>query len=415
MIGRNAVFVDLSSLNVVFKLDTKFVVALNYGSAIDRLGEVITSLGTGYDVYLCLKPRAEGSGDIVLEELSMVGMPFTADTTELYRVLTFFRESNGVGEVYLCNWLHNFIAMSRVASFKSAFYYGDKVAAIEVKDRMLERFALYDSQYKFTETVGEDYGGYGDLGLIDVDGLKAQYPELRDGSKAQLTAIAPLVQAYRSPMKMKTDDLYDKLKAKFRDGVEIPAVEPRPVVEPRPMPEDPQVTPVTEEIPEPPKVEKAKPIARPEPEVPVRRRKTPAFAKVLLVACALLSFTLGACAHVVMNPADTVNQSYFDEADARIRTLQTLSNLYGNASTNMDDVVAANDYIRKSGLAVTITGFEFGPNGNVVRCACASKDIATSFTEYIGKQYRVDSTNDLGTSGTPEQPVYQYSITFMKG
>lgn len=411
MIGRNAVFVDPSTLNVLFKLDTKFVAALNYGSAINRLGEAICSLGAGYDVYLCLKPRAEGEGDIVLDELSMSGFPFVADSTELYRVLTFFRESNGVGDVYLCNWLHNFIATARVPSFKSVFYYGDRVAYIEVKERLLERFELYDNQLKFAESVGDQYNVYGDLGLTDVDGLKAQYPELIDGSKAQLTAIAPLVQTYRSPLKMKTDDLYEKLKAKFQRNEEAPidntvlnqekpsAVSVKPNIK--------SERPVTQS-----ELTNSGPVVKEYEKKNIVRRRTPFLAKILVVLCALLSFSVGVSANIALKSQDIVDDSYFSELDSKLSTMSTMSSVYTNSIENMSKFTELYEYITASELEVTVLGFEFTVGANTVRCACASKDIATEYEEYIAKEYVVESTNDLGITGTQDQQVYQFSIMF---
>ena len=146
MAEKYCIFVDLDSLNVLYKCGSKFVAALSYSSSIDRIGDTLPALGAGFDIYLCLKPRAPGEGDLVIDELSITGLPFTVDSEELYQVLRYFREYHGFGEVYLCNWVSNYIQSARVQTFKSVVYYGDRVAMLGVKDSILESFKLYANQ-----------------------------------------------------------------------------------------------------------------------------------------------------------------------------------------------------------------------------------------------------------------------------
>lgn len=406
--GRSAVFVDLSSLNVVFKLNDKFMCALNYGSGLEHLASVMPALGTGYDIYLCLMPRAEGEGDMVVSELGLGGLPFTVNSEELYQVLKYFRESSGVGEVYLCNWLANYIACARVPSFESVFFYGDRVAYISVKSKMLETFKLYDNQLAFTDGFEGDYTGYGDVDLIDANGLSAQYPELHSVSKVQMTCLAPLIQSYRSPMRVATDELYEKLKAKYQRGEDV-NLTPRPGVKPEPEPvEDVNIQPATEEIPEPPELPKE----RKRPSLKLGR--TPLVAKALIGVSCAMAFTIGVFTNVVLNTdTNQVREQYFIDADNRIAALQSMATVYTGAMDNSQKAVDMFAYVNNSGLAVTIMGFDFNVNGSEVRCACASQELATSYQEYIGESYTVVSTNDLGQSQGADGTVYQFSISFM--
>lgn len=406
--GRSAVFVDLSSLNVVFKLNDKFMCALNYGSGLEHLASVMPALGTGYDIYLCLMPRSEGEGDMVVPELGLGGLPFTVNSEELYQVLKYFRESSGVGEVYLCNWLANYIACARVPSFESVFFYGDCVAYISVKSKMLETFKLYDNQLAFTDGFEGDYTGYGDVDLIDANGLSAQYPELHSVSKVQMTCLAPLIQSYRSPMRVATDELYEKLKAKYQRGEDVDFI-PKPEVKPEPEPvEDVNIQPATEEIPEPPELPKE----RKRPSLKLGR--TPLAAKALIGLSCVMAFTIGVFTNVVLNTdTNQVREQYFIDADNRIAALQSMATVYTGAMDNSQKAVDMFAYVNNSGLAVTIVGFDFNVNGSEVRCACASQELATSYQEYIGESYTVISTNDLGQSQGADGTVYQFSISFM--
>ena len=80
MADKYCIFVDVDSLNVLYKCGDKFVAALSYSTSLDRLGETLPALGAGFDIYLCMKPRAPGEGDLVIDELSITGLPFTVDS-----------------------------------------------------------------------------------------------------------------------------------------------------------------------------------------------------------------------------------------------------------------------------------------------------------------------------------------------
>lgn len=410
--SRSAVFVDVSSLNVVLKFEDKFVLAINYGGGLHRLPEVMSVLGTGYDVYLCMMPRGEGEGDFVIDELSITGLPFTANREELLKVLSFFRKVSGVSSVYLCNWLANYIACARVSTFESVFYYGTRVAHIAVKDRMLQSFTLYGSQLEFSEATNSEYTGYGDVGLLDIDSIVAQYPELRSVAKVPLTAITPLIQCYKTPIKMYTDELYERLQ---KEACQENCATNEPVEQPETETEgvsaaDVNATPASSEIPDPPKFKD------PRPNVEIKpRRKTPLLAKVFLGISCILAFTVGSSIRVIYAAkSDEIRSEYFDSMDSRINALQQLATIYSSGVERVSSAETAYTYAVGSGLGVSIIGYDLQLNGNEVRCACASPEIAGSYKEYIEEKYTVLSTNDLGISQSADgSTVYQFSISFV--
>ena len=406
---RNAIFVDLDSLNVMYKLGDKFVAATSYANAIARLGETAPAFGPGYDVYLCLKPRAPGEGDLVINELSLVGLPFTVDAEELYHVLRFFHTTSGVSDVYLCNWVHNYIESARVPTFSSVMYYGTRVCKLSVKDRLIESFCIYDSQSDFMTQDGEGYTGYGDLGLLDVDGLKARRPELSKGSKAQLTAIAPLVQCQHTSCVLNTLDLFERLKLDRVGSVQtvsdVPPSDDEAVEEPPKV--DPATVPVGE-IPVPPV--KAKPKAK------VRETKlkapTPVSVKVLLASAMAMSLALGISTGISCKPTDDYSDAYYQEIDERIAYMQEFVSVYSAGDSLVADTKKALEICINNNLGITIVGFESTLDNYIVRCMSADSDAMNKYIEYIGDTYFVVSNNDLGRHETADGIVYQFSVEF---
>lgn len=390
-------------MNVMFKVDDKFVLALNYSSGLDRLSETLTVMGPGYDIYLCLKPRPVGEGDLVIDELSMTGLPFNVDVEELYTVLKFFLNSYGVSDVYLCNWVHNYIATARITTFKSVFYYGDRVGYLVVKDKMVNDFRVFPSQLEFLSEIGADYDGYGDIGLIDVEGVTAHYPELRGVGKQQLVMLSPIVHCYRTALKMPTQELMEDLRAILagetntrRKRIVYASDEPTPIKKIAPLPEEPR-----------------------------RRRKwnfnfgirgrvgLPALGVLGLVLAMTISAFLGyTFMYTKSHTIPTVPDGYYSSIEERITGLDGVKRVYdrgAETSTLISDML---NFVQSSGLDITIVGFEGYLDRYVVRCSCSSADTLSSFIDYIHASHVVISTNDLGVSVVSGVSVQQYSIMF---
>lgn len=409
MADKYSLFVDLDSLNVLYKCGDKFVTALSHSSGIDRLCEIAPSFGAGFDIYLCLKPRAPGEGDLVINELSIVGLPFTVDSEELYQVLKYFRDFRGFGEVYLCNWVNNYIQSARVQTFSSVVYYGDRVAKLEVKDGTLTDFSLYGSQREFEETSGSEYQGYGDVGLIDVDGFKAQYAEFSSASKAQITALAPLAHCYRTGLRMETGELFEKLKSSHEGGPKVINTYIKREHKPAPVVADPNLMPKdVEEKPELVPDEGSKDILS---EVP--RRRTPLAAKLLATVTCLLALSVGVCFGITSkNPGPPNYSSYINQVQERVAQIAKLETVFTQASTFTTKTVEYLQFCQSSAVPITLLGFERSGEEFVIRYSCVSESDCQLFTDYVAEDYIITSSNSLGVAEVEGQTVYQYSLSF---
>lgn len=395
MLSSKSVIVDLSTLNVLFKNDEKFTMALNFGGSLDRLGSVLASFGPGYDVYLCMRPRQTGEGNHVIQELSLSAAPFVVDASELFQVLKYFRTCVGVNEVYLCNWLNNFVEESRTDTFDSAFYYGTRVAKVSVKEKFVTEFRIYSDVREFGDEHGDDFDGYGDIGLLDVDGFKAQYPEFIGASKAQIVTLAPLAHCLYTQCVVNIEDIYDNVE-RIASGnmVSEPEVEPKP-------------EPVENDTPAP--LEDYEYV----PDEPKEKTGTPFGAVIMSLVAMGLAACLGFSAYFVRNGRiEDRAPDYYTALDSRVVAMQQVADVYRGTTTTTFDTVSVYDFTQKSGLELTVVGFERYPTQYVVRCNCASEDIFNSYLEYLGQSYIVLDTNDLGMVEAGEGHLRQFSATF---
>ena len=202
--SKNALFVDVSSLNVMFKLEDKFCIGSNYSHSPERLVTDAQALGN-FDVYLSMLPRLESESDFVIPQLSLGVVPFGVNKKELKSCLDFVTVIPGVDIIYICNSLANFIVPSKVSNYKTVLCYGDRYAYLEVKDKVIELFKVFNSQMDFQNEY--EINCYGDTDLIDFDLIKSQYPEFKDVKKQELTSLIPLIVAYRSNNKVDLNEI----------------------------------------------------------------------------------------------------------------------------------------------------------------------------------------------------------------
>lgn len=202
--SKNALFVDVSSLNVMFKLEDKFCIGSNYSHSPERLVTDAQALGN-FDVYLSMLPRLESESDFVISQLSLGVVPFGVNKKELKSCLDFVTVIPGVDIIYICNSLANFIVPSKVSNYKTVLCYGDRYAYLEVKDKVIELFKVFNSQMDFQNEY--EINCYGDTDLIDFDLIKSQYPEFKDVKKQELTSLIPLIVAYRSNNKVDLNEI----------------------------------------------------------------------------------------------------------------------------------------------------------------------------------------------------------------
>lgn len=202
--SKNALFVDASYLNVMFKLEDKFCIGSNYSHSPERLVTDAQALGN-FDIYLSMLPRLESESDFVIPQLSLGVVPFGVNKKELKSCLDFVSVIPGVDIIYICNSLANFIVPSKVSNYKTVLCYGDRYAYLEVKDKVIELFKVFNSQMDFQNEY--EINCYGDTDLIDFDLIKSQYPEFKDVKKQELTSLVPLIVAYRSNNKVDLNEI----------------------------------------------------------------------------------------------------------------------------------------------------------------------------------------------------------------
>lgn len=203
----DALFVDVSNLNVMYKVNGKFCLSVNYASCPEKLAMDAQALGSSFDVFLSMWPRPAGEGDITINGLSFGGVPFVALKEEVKAVFALVEKIPGVNTVYLCNALANFIIPSRVNNFKAVLCAGNRYAFVEVKDKMLSSMKMFDSQFDFYEEMGDDFTCHGDSDLIDVDTIKAQYPEFTEFKRNVIIPLTSMIMSYRSAYKMAMEDV----------------------------------------------------------------------------------------------------------------------------------------------------------------------------------------------------------------
>lgn len=405
---RNAIFVDVENLNVMYKLRDRFVTVLSYAGDLERLSEMAATLGTGYDIYLCMKPLMPGEGDIVLDELSVVGMPFSTKREDLFRILKFFRGFHGSNTVYLCNWMHNYVSSARVSSFESVFYYGSGVVRVEVSEGNISEVKFWKDQQAFGQEITVNDETYGDLGLLDVDGLRAQFPEVAELTNAALTAIAPLLRCYHTPIKLDTEQLYEALSNNRDYGSQVAQQEADPLVI-----DDPGLTP-TEEIPDVPEV----PVEAPKPVKKAKRGITAKPSSSFLTNV-LVGVTCVACAlqgaiqmDLIKGPETFGTPSFYEAAYERAQELNALSAIYREGATRTSDIKNVYEFCCGHELELTIVGFEYVDGNYTVRYNCVSNGESDAFAEYLSARFVVNSLNTLGVVAVDGQQVQQYKVSF---
>lgn len=410
MIDRDMIFVDVETLNAVFYTYGKFSAALNFSSAIGRLLELISSRKPGYDVYLVMKPKKPGTGDIIIDELSMTGLPFTANSVELRSIQNIFIKLHGVNNVYLCNWAHNYITCARVDSFESVFYYGSSVVKLVAENRMVKSVEFFNSQKHFHDSGNEEYSGYGDVGLLDTDGLSALHPELHAVNAPQLTVLAPLIHSYKAAMKL---DLVEYVLPEYRVPPEDSA--PNDLQEKAELPKATPPKKLTAQKSDPPKTAKRK--IDPQPVVvPKRRSKLSNVAKVFTAASLCLAFLLGVSLRINVLASGHPVQSgvFYSEKDALINSIRALSTYYTTADGSVQSLADRYAYVAGNDIGVSVVGFSHTANETTFRCACASNSMLAAFLDYVGQKYVVTQTAELGEAESNGSTVYQFEISLME-
>ena len=399
---RNAIFVDVENMNVLYKVKDRFVSVLSYVDNVERLSEMAAVLGTGYDIYLCVKPHVAGDGDMVLDELSIVGMPFTAKRDELVAMLKFFHGFPGVNTVYMCNWVHNYVASARVRTFDSVFYYGDGVMAIEVVDNTVYNVQYWEDQASFNRDYQVTDETYGDVGLLDVDGVRAQFSEVSELTHAALTAIAPVMHCYHTPVKLNTDELYNALIEGYEYGSKVTKLEA--------IKEDPALQPSTEVEVE--QVDPSAVKAKSGKAVKLRGRNSIVTTALVTAACMAFAVLGATTVKSIQGPVVVGTPNYYMSIDSRVEDLEAVTAIYTDALTRSSNIKSVLATCQTSGLELTIVGFEYLDGNYSVRYNCVSPDQSLAFVELLGDKYTIVQDYTLGVVVVDGQQVQQYQVVF---
>lgn len=399
----NAIFIDTSNLNVLFKVNGKFALGVNYASSPDKLAIDAQALGTPFDVYLSMWPRQQGESEDYVNALSVGGVPFVVLREEVEAAFKLVEKIPGVGTVYLCNALANFVIQARVSNFQSVINYGSRVALVDVKNKLLESLSIYDSPEDLYAARGEGLSCYGDLDLIDVDAIKAQYEELTPFAKNIIVPLAHLVTSYRSPYNAEMDAVKQEL------GLGEYASSHK----------EPPPPPPVKEKPKPPRKEFVKTPVVEEDEKPPIKVKGPGIS---ILNALLVLVILAGCAITGLGYA-------FDKTSAQISQLQAEITPFTVEAQKYNET--AKIYMSSGGIAgyasellsytqtntdgFTISGLEVGLDSIVIRCNTSNADSIEPFRAYLEQSYVVGEVNNLDvTTGASGTAIYNYSITVVR-
>lgn len=401
---RTSVFVDLDTLNVMFRVNSQFVAALSYRDSLSRLYSTLTSLPAGYDVYLCIKPLPPTVNAFELPQLSSKGAKFLANIEELSHAIVYFSSLKGINELYLCNWLSNYIEASNVFSFKSVAFYGKKIMDISVKEGILDSFRLFNSQVEFEQVVGNETNSYyGDIGLLDTNGFVARYPEMAGITQSRLTALLPLAKCCETETKMNARDVV--LGEKFVAKAKEPTVEEDVKVHE----EEPTVEKDVTTIEEGYHFEKRKPKKSKE-----KKQSAPvSIAAKLCATVAVISATIfGASYGMSQTYSDTGKfTTAIQSMNERIAHMKVAHSVFLNAYERNTDLSTVMSSIADFDGKIVIQGLEYQV-GYITVLYAEAGDVESTFEEYLCQKYSDCAVSDAGVCTIDDVEMKQYRASF---
>lgn len=393
----NAILIDTSNLNTLFKVNDRFAMGTNYSSSLERIVIDAQALGTSFDVYLSMWPRPQGEGDDIINALSIGGVPFVVLREEVEQVLNLMKDIPGVGTIYLCNALANFVSQSRVSNFKSVINYGDRIALISVANKMLEDLTVYDGPSALQEEMGEDFTCYGDLDLIDVDAIRAQYSEFTNTPKPLLVPLSHLITSYRSAFNVEAEVVKKELGlgeyADQRPQEAPPPPKPKPVRKAPPKPIEEHNEPVD---------------YRP------KRKARISIINALLVLMVFVGSAVCGLGFAFENKLPEISRlpSESDTLRAETAKYNQLSSIYQNSTGLAGKASDLLSYALVNTNSFTITGLELQANAVTIRCNTVDQTGMDGFKAYLEQGgYVVGDINSLeNTVGANNTVVYVYNV-----
>ena len=388
----NALFLDASNLNVLYKVNGKFTLGLSYAACPEKLVIDSQALGNPYDIYISMWPRPKGEGDVIISGLSHGRVPFVALEQEVRAVLEYTSKFPGRNNIYLCNALANFVVPSRVSNFQAVIPYGSRWALVDVSDKILDKLTVFPGQREFYEVMGEDFTCYGDSDIVDVDTLRAQYPELAEFKKNILVPLVPMIVSYRSTYSMSMEDVYAALDG-YVPEPEEPVVEEK---EPAPLPE-------------------------PEPEAMPRPKREKAkfhidwIAAVLGIVICFGAFVTG-YGHSMRNVASTIQTAKMGTTAFKedITPYQSVQDIYQAGTGLAGKVSEVLTFAKATEHAVSVSGVDVVPGSIRLSFSCSTVDVKDSYVAYLNSKYTLSAVNEgqpiANTDGTT---TYQYIATII--
>lgn len=398
----NAAYVDSASLNVIFRNDDGMVLGLDYSSNLQKLGIALQALGAGFSVYLTVWPRDVGDGAI--SQLSRSGYPFRVDTKELQAMLSFFSSIPGIGDLYICDGLANYIQAAKLATFESVFYIGRRLCHIKVENRLVVEHKIYANAQELSDSLGEDFNCYGDTDLVDVSRLRAAFQSLTYWEDAQIVGCAPMFMSARC-----ADNYYLVDMAELVETVAVKQLEAE---------EAPEVqAPVAEVEPK----EEARPSKKRKAQDDLELFKTNRFyvrpsdlklyrvtadkpkGSVAVAVLTIIALTLSSLLGVVHASTDEWNSRadiavQADKLAAVAEVDGLLADIYGKTLVNLDNFSQCIDVCRNNQLGVRVVGWDYQQGYFTVNCAAPTTELKDTFCAYVNSSYLVKQVNELGLS-----------------
>lgn len=373
-----AAFIDCLSLNVVYKSESGFILAKNYAGALDSLAIDLQGLELGFNVYLTLWPRPEGSGDFVVSQLSRNGYDFRACRKEIQSLLDFFCSIPGVGNVYLCDGLSNFVSTAKLDTFESVFFRGKNVYHIKADKRVVNLLEVFPNPVVFQEEY-PNCNCYGDMDLVNIPQLRAAYPSLIEWDDSSIVGCVAMIASNKedSCKCRLTADLLGESMQKLTEDVK-PTEQAAPSIEQTTPEEDEAVDEIT----------------------PVPLKESWTFGQASLVAaCIVLSVAAGTL-FGLGKAWDTVRPKLTDVTTmTHASTVYSeYSKVYGGAN-NLQRLQEILEFCKSNAESVDITGWEYTPTQVVLNCRTSDAIGKTSFLDFVGGSYYVASSTDLGNEG----------------
>lgn len=387
----NGLFIDISNLNTLYKVDGKFCLGVNYSSCASNIVIDAQALGSSFDVYLSLLPRIKEEGDAVIQALSIGQVPFYVQTEEVDAAFALVEKIPGVNNIYLCNALANFLLPARVSNYNAVLCYGSRYAFVEVTDRMLASFRVFNTQREFYAEMGEEYTCYGDMDLVDVEKLRSWYPELVQLKNNVLVPLVSLVTSYRSTYKVSIEE------ARHQMAVGIVAPEKQEPVE---------VPATREEAPELPDYNTE--------ELTPKDKKHRDWVVGIAGLVATVAFVAAGVGYQLRDLSSQIATYNNEELQysALNSNYEAISNVYYAGYGTAGKGSSVLTYIRSSDLAVQIVASEIYSDRQIIRFSCDDSEIKDNLVAYLQQKYTVGEVNELGTSlDADHNTLFEYGIT----